>query len=168
MAFNFNGNPPSAVNFNGSNVEALVYNGVTVWVHDITVVYSKACGGQRINTDPTVTLSTAKPIQSYGAGPYTYKLQIPYRKTISDVFDNQAYVTPTLKDASGNTVQTWSRQMLNGTKGTEVRFMTLTWTSDVWLGGAESYTLALDASGGNGSNVQYPSGQEFTLTATNK
>jgi len=148
-------------------VQTLVYNGVTVWEHVVTVVYSKACANQKISEEPTFTLTTASPRPIYTAGTYTYTLKIPYQKTISDTFSTQAYLAPVVKDASGNTIKSWSNQMINGTKGTDVRYMTLNWTSTTWLGNAEKYSVQIDRSGGNSNNVKYPSGYNITLTATN-
>lgn len=167
MAFTFNGNIPGAIKFNGNDVKKLIYNGVTVWVHDITVLYEKACAGQKINTDPSFTLTTTATSPAYGSGPFQYTLKIPYQKTTSTAFTNQAYLTPTLKNSSGDTVQTWSRQLINATSGVDVRYMTLTWTSDTWLGEETSFTLSIDATGSNGDLVRYPSGYSITLTATN-
>lgn len=167
MAFTFNGNIPGAIKFNGNDVKKLIYNGVAVWVRDITVVYEKACAGQKIETDPTFTLTATSTSLAYGSGTYRYTLKIPYQKTTSSAFNNQAYLTPTLKNSSGGTVKTWERRLLNATSGVDVRYVTLTWTSDTWLGEEDSYVLSIASSGYNGDLVRYPSGYNITLTATN-
>ena len=167
MAFTFNGNTPGAITYNGNQVQTLVYNGVVVWEYAVSVTYTGACGNQKISSDPTFTLSTsgAKPV--YTAGTYKYTLTIPYQKTVGDPFGVQAYLIPVLRDSNGNTIKEWGDQLINGTSGTDVRYMGLSWESTTWLGNASSYSLYIDCTGGNKDNVKYPSGYNITLTAKN-
>ena len=167
MAFQFDGNTPGVITYNGNQVQTLVYNGVTVWEYAVSVTYTGACGGQKISAEPTFTLSTSNASPVYTAGTYTYTLKIPYQKTMSDAFSVAAYIIPSLRDSSGNVIKSWDSMMLDVSKGTDVRYKTMQWTSTTWLGNASTYKVYIDSSGANKDNIKYPSGYNITLTAKN-
>ena len=159
---------PKLITYNGAAVSKVVCNGVTIWSCKVTVTYSGACDNARLDDKPTYTLTTSAASPVYTSGTYTYTLSIPYCKTTSTEFGPQAYVIPYLKDAKGNTVQSWSAQQLDGSYGVDVRYLTLKWTSTTWLGEATSYSLFLDKSGGNLKFVMFPSDCNITMIATNE
>lgn len=167
MPLTYSGSTPKVITYNGDVVKKVVCNGVTVWAYEITVTYSGACDNKKLGDKPTYTLTASNASPVYTDGTYTYTLKIPYCKTTSEEFGTQAYVVPYLKDARGNNVKTWSAQQFDGSYGWDVRYLTLEWTSDIWLGEAESYSLYLDRSGGNYDFVKFPSGHNITMTATN-
>lgn len=163
-----NGSTPGVIKYNGNNVSKFAYGGTIIWSQDVSVVYTAACSNQKINTNPSFTLTTSAPSPVYGSGTYEYVLKIPYKKTTSTAFSSQAYLKPELKSSNGSVVKSWEKKLTNGTAGVDVRYMTLSWTSTTWLGDASSYKLTITFSGGNGGNVQYPSDHDITLTMTNE
>lgn len=167
MGFTIDGNTPSEITYNGNDVTVVTYNGEVIWSKTVSIVYSGACDGGNVNTHRYVTLSPTSSPSNVGAGTYTYKIRIPYQKTTSATFTTQCYLCPVLQDANGNTIKDFGENLLNGTSGTTVRYLTLSWTSTTWYGNADSYTLYINSSGGNKTKVKYPSGYDMTFTCSN-